>query len=373
MKKRRVVIDASPLLYKRTGIGRLTASLIARLADTAHDFEIVLFGRRLQGHKLSSFAHPLPLPCVHIRLPRAAEWIIGKAGLAEVLCRGDLYHATDFYMPLRKSTPAVTTVHDIIFLTDPENMIDHERLAKKAPHFIAQCRRIITISEFSKKEISETLHVSPEIIDVVYPGVERSVFSPPADATAARIRVSQELGFNRPYFLAVSCSTGRKNTPLLLEAYSQLLRQQPQNDLVLLWTPPQEIADKYRSSEMGKRIHFIGWQDDSLLRDIYGSATAVVFPSLYEGFGLPVVEAMSCGVPVITSELTSIPEAGGKAAIYIDPRDISSIVKAMEDFENGNFDCEALRKSGIEQAAKFSWESCAEQTIAVYSKGLDNL
>jgi glycosyltransferase involved in cell wall biosynthesis len=369
MKQKRIVIDASPLLYPRSGIGRLTSSLIDSIRSLASDYEILLFGRRLQGLGLSSIAGGLP--SVHLRLPRAAEGLIKRAGLVEILCHGDIYHATDFYMPLKKNTPAVSTIHDVIFLKNPEKMVDHNRLAEMVPRFIRQCVRVITISEYSKKEISETLHLSPDIIDVTYPGVDRAVFSPPSDLSAARSRVSEALGLQRPYFLAVSCSAGRKNTPRLLEAYDRLLLQDPSNDLVVQWAPPQEIADKYSTGVFEKRIHFIGRQPDDILRDLYASATAVVFPSLYEGFGLPVIEAMSCGVPVITSNVTSMPEAGGDAAIYVDPHDSNSIASALEKFENGEYDLKLLRAEGLRQAAKFSWERCAKETIAVYKKCLD--
>jgi glycosyltransferase involved in cell wall biosynthesis len=118
------------------------------------------------------------------------------------------------------------------------------------------------------------------------------------------------------------------------------------------------------------RIHFIGRQSDETLRDLYCGATALVFPSLYEGFGLPILEAMSCGTPVITSRISSMPEVGGDAAIYIDPHESDSLVSALEEFENKRHDHQALRDASLRQADKFSWERCARETLATYARCL---
>jgi len=178
------------------------------------------------------------------------------------------------------------------------------------------------------------------------------------------------LGFDRPFFLAVSCSAGRKNTPFLLDAYARLRRNNPDNDLVLVWDPPAGIRERYCPGGISDRIHFIGRQSDEMLADLYRCATALVFPSLYEGFGLPVLEAMSCGCPVISSATSSMPEAGGKAAVYIDPRDDTSLVKALEAFENGDAETRELTGRGLTQAARFSWERCGRETLQVYERCL---
>ncbi len=144
----------------------------------------------------------------------------------------------------------------------------------------------------------------------------------------------------------------------------------PENDLVLLWNPPAGIKERYSSGNRPERVHFIGRQPDETLADLYRCATALVFPSLYEGFGLPVLEAMSCGCPVIASGTSSVPEAGGEAAIYIDPQDVTSLVKALEAFENDDANTLALSQQGLLQAAQFSWERCGCETLQVYERCL---
>jgi len=367
--RKRVVIDATPLLYTASGIGRATRKLIETILSLKHDEEIVLFGRRMLGRRLSSLG--LPPKTVHFRAPRMAEAAIRSLGLVEGFCHGDLYHATDFYMPVKDVGRTVASIHDLIFLIEPEDMPDHVRLARWVPDFARRCRHIITDSNHSKTDIVNRLGVDPAKVDVVYLGVDRNEFKPEPDVEALRVRLSRLLGFSRPYFLAVSCSAGRKNTPSLLRAYSRLLYGAPENDLVLVWQPPEAIRDQYSNPAVARRIHFIGRQGDQALRDLYCGATAVLFPSLYEGFGLPILEAMSCSTPVITSDVTSMPEVGGEAAVYVDPRDEQSLVSAMEAFENRDPRVQGLRGRSLQRASLFSWQRCAQETLDVYAKALN--
>lgn len=366
---KRIVIDATPLLYTATGIGRATRRLIETILSLGSKYEIILFGRRFLGKGLHEFGDKVTT--FRLRLPRASELLLKKMMFVELLCRGDIYHATNFYMPLRHPEKAVATIHDLIFLIQPEQMVDHKRLSKWVPEFARRCRRITTVSEFSKKDIVNHLNIDPKKIDVIYWGVDHDVFYPANDRGKLNKRLVSLLEFERPYFLAVSCSTGRKNTPLLLRAYAQLVHNNPQNDLVLLWEPPQDIYQQYSSSELKGRIHFIGRQSDASLRDLYSGATAVVFPSLYEGFGFPILEGMSCGAPVITSNITSMPEIGGDAALYVNPLNINSIISALESFENQTSIVKELREKGLQHAARFTWERCARETLAVYDRCLN--
>jgi glycosyltransferase involved in cell wall biosynthesis len=363
----RVVLDATPLLYTRTGIGRVTAMLIQAMNGMELPFELVLFGRRLGGARLREL---LPgLRSHRLRLPRKAESVIRDLRLVELLCRGDLYHATDFYLPVRTRS-VVATFHDTIFLANPERMVDHARLRKWVPRFVKQCRRVITVSQHSKRDITAHLGVPPEQIDVVYPGVDHAVFWPSHDPEATREKLPPGLIGRRPYFLAVSCSLGRKNTRLLLDAYARLVRNDPRNDLVLVWSPPPEIRAKYTAGPLADRVHFIGRQPDQVLADLYRCATALVFPSLYEGFGLPVAEAMACGAPVISSCSSSMPEVGGEAALYIDPRDAGSLEAALEKLEQVAQLAADLSRQSIARAAHFTWERAARETALSYTRAL---
>jgi glycosyltransferase involved in cell wall biosynthesis len=366
-----VAIDVSPLLYGGIGgIGRMTRRLVEGILTEEMDFEFMLFGRRLLGEGAVDL--PADYPIKRLRLPRSFEPLIKRLRLIETLCPADLYHATDFYMPLGRKARVVATIHDLIFLIEPEAMVDHKRLARWVPEFSARCERILTISEYSKKDIVEQFRIDPERVHVTYPGFERQTFFPEPDREALRDRLEKGLGLTRSYFLSVSCSTGRKNTPFLLAGYERLLGDDPANDLVLVWDPPPEIRRQYGAGRLKDRIHFVGRQPDAVLRDLYCGATAIMFPSLYEGFGLPILEAMACGTPVISSSTSSMPEVGGDAAIYIDPRDQVSLLDAMRLFENGDRTVAALPEKSLRQAARFSWERCVSETLAVYRRCFGN-
>jgi len=363
----KVVIDASPVFNPSVGIGRTTLRFIEALQNFTTPFEYVYFARRMIGRPLKS---ALPFACgtVHLRMPRFSEPTIARFHLIELLCRGDLYHATDFYLPLGRKTHAklVATIHDLIFEISPEKMVDHIRLAKWVRSFAQRCDRIITSSAHSKDDIVKMYNIDPNKIHVIYWGIDREIFKVPQDKDLVCSKVAKRIACSRPFFLAVSCSAGRKNTLRLLDAYARMIPSDPRNDLVLVWNPPADIRDKYSANEYAARIHFIGRQTNDELADLNAAATALVYPSLYEGFGLPVVEAMSCGTPVIASSTTSLPEVGGDAAVYVDPEEVRSIQEALELFENRDISLNGIRERSLMQSARFSWEECVRQTIDVY-------
>ena len=369
--RKRISIDATPLLSSiPCGIARTTCSLIESLLRIDCDQEFSLFGRKLLGRGLRN-----TVPGIrgdHCRLPRVAESLMQRAGVVEWLCQADLYHATDFYLPLSRPERAVATIHDLIFLIQPEGSVDHVRLARYAPDFARRCRRIIAVSEYTKRDIVERLGIAPERIDIVYWGFDREMFRPARDYEALAQRLKSLLRFDGPYFLAVSCSTQRKNTPRMLRAYARLVRHNPRHHLVVVWDPPPELRNEYSQGMLASHIHFLPKQSESALRDLYCGATACIYPSLYEGFGLPVLEAMACGTPVITSQCSSLPEVGGDAAVYIDPHDVDSILEAMQQFENDIISKNSLSEISLRQASQFSWERCARETLAVYQKCLDD-
>jgi glycosyltransferase involved in cell wall biosynthesis len=297
---------------------------------------------------------------------------MARLGLVERLAPGDLYHATDHYLPLRDPARAVVTVHDLVFLLRPEpGWGIHRHMARIVPPFLKACRHIIAISEYTKRDLVEHLAIPEEKVTVIPWAVDREFFTPDAPASPDYPTCLQErLPERPPYLLAVGCNMGRKNTPRLLEAYAELAHGGARHHLVLAWTPPESLRARYQENELAERIHFIGKVSEIDLRDLYRHAAAAVYPSLYEGFGLPVLEAMSCGTPVITSPVTSLPEVGGEAVCYVDPEDVASIRNALAAVEDGAQSITRLHEAGLAQAARFSWERCAQQTLAVYESCL---
>ncbi len=258
----------------------------------------------------------------------------------------------------------------MIFLKNPEPMVDHQRLARWVGGFARRCRAIITCSEWCKREIVEVLDAEPSRVHVIYWGVDRTTFRPEPDIEALRHRLRSQVGITWPYFLAVACSTGRKNTPRLLRAFDKFVEQGGDHNLVAVWDPPAEVRREFDHHVAAGRLRFTGHVSDVLLRDLYAGATATIYPSLNEGFGLPMLESMSCGTPVIASDATCLPEIAGDAAVYVDPHNENAIAAAMTTFEDGSASRPALRERGLVRAAQFTWENCAARTASVYRVAL---
>ena len=356
-----IVLDCTPALYTTNGVGRVTEALLQSMLKHNLGNEFLLYSRSFK----KKFKEYKGCKNLRMRIPKQLEGLINKWKIIEKLApKADLFHATNHYMPLKDADRAIVTVHDLIFLKQPENHLKgiHAEMAAKAPEFIKKARHIITCSEYTKNDLCNILNIQESKITVIPWGLNQELFRIPENKNQTRNSLNEKFGIQKPFFLGVSCSIGRKNTPMLLNAYKKLLKSNPENDLVLVWDAPQDIREKYKHP----RIHFTGKVNDESLRDLYGCATATIYPSLYEGFGLPVLESMSCGTPVICSDVTSLPEVGKDAAIYINPLDQQTLVNAMENFENNLSGLEELETKGRKLAAEFTWEKCALETQKVY-------
>ncbi len=226
-----------------------------------------------------------------------------------------------------------------------------------------QADQVITVSECSRRDIVERLGVPPERISVVYPGIDRNQFRPTSEEPAG--------SGSRPYILCVAGSDPTKNVETLVEAFGRLPRSlRHAYDLVIVGDMRRRIDMRQRVVERGltSQVHFVGVVDEARLVSLYQHATVFVFPSRYEGFGFPVLEAMACGCPVISSNCSSLPEVVGEAALLADPSDTDSfrewIMRVLTDQRLRH----ELREKGLARAALFSWETTARGTIRVYQE-----
>jgi len=288
--------------------------------------------------------------------------------------RVDLLHSPHFLLPLLRPCPAVATIHDVIYLACSQDLPSRVgRLYYRAMMnaCVRMATRIITDSEHSRNEIVRYLRADPERIDVIYPGVD-PVFAPVTDAEQLAA-VHSRFGIDREFVLCVGIYKPRKNHAGLLRAFQRLLVRGIQAQLVVAGPMADgEAVLRSLAAELGIAKHtvFTGFVSDAELRSLYSAARVCVCPSLYEGFGFTVLEAMACGAPVVCSRATSLPEVAGKAALYFDPHDpqemASQLVRAFSD--------DALRASLIEQGRqnlqRFNWAETARQTLAVYHQAL---
>lgn len=248
--------------------------------------------------------------------------------------------------------PTVVTVHDLAeyevkrytFFRQKMRMIATESSVKHSAH-------ILTVSQYSKSQIEEKLEVSPDSIHVTYPGLTLM-----GDFSKLKSKKCR-----RPYFLHVGGSRPNKNIPAIIQAFYDL-SVSSSIELHFVGTPVD--SDLYSDNN----VIFHGEVSEKKLIELYKNAFALVYPSLYEGFGLPITEAMACGTPVITSNITSMPEIGGDAVHYVNPTSISSIREGMEKLLTDEEYRQSLIHKGLRQYKKFSWEEAARKTIEVYEK-----
>jgi glycosyltransferase involved in cell wall biosynthesis len=286
----------------------------------------------------------------------------------------DLLHSPHFLLPLLRPCPAVATIHDVIYLACPQDLPSRAgRLYYRA--MMNACARMatrtITDSEHSRNEILRYLRATPETIDVIYPGVD-PVFAPVTDA-AQLAAVRSRFGIDREYILCVGIYKPRKNHAGLLRAFQRCLANGIQAQLVIAGPMAEgEAVLRRLAAELGvaERVVFTGFVNDADLCALYSAARVCVCPSLYEGFGFTVLEAMACGAPVACSRATSLPEVAGRAALYFDPHNpeemASQLVLAFSD--------DALRASliqkGRQNLQRFNWAETARLTLAVYHQAL---
>ena len=274
----------------------------------------------------------------------------------------DLFIATDGMLSLKSNTKSLSIIHDLNFEHHPENLPKNvvKYYKKWFPQFAQKADRIATVSEYSKADIVKTYNVPPAKIDVVYNGPNIN-FKPITEEEKTKIRNKYTNG--KPYFLFVGTLHPRKNLVNLFKAFD-LFKTQTPSDIQLLivgkkmwWT--KAIKNAFNSLQHKNAIIFTNRVSNQELYSITASAHALTYIPIFEGFGIPLVEAMSCGVPVITSNVTSMPEVVGKAALLVNPFDVDDIANAMTQIAtNENLRNELSQKS-IEQAKKFSWEKTA--------------
>jgi glycosyltransferase involved in cell wall biosynthesis len=350
------------------GIGRYTRELLAAFHQIGFEPVILQAGgpppTEFRTHNLpGSGLLPALLTLGQIQIARAAR-----------RHRLDLIHDPTGTAPLAL-TPArrVVTIHDAIPYVYPHTSTALDRLIyhRWLPLAIQKADAVLTDSQHSRKDILHYLPVTQERLFVIPPAANRHFRPRPPEEVRQTL---DRYGVPAPYLLYVGAIEPRKNIPRLLEAYGQLRRWFEKWNLVVVGAPNRwkasPVAETAESLGLSPFIHLTGFVPDEDLPAIYSGADLFVFPSLYEGFGLPVLEAMACGTPVVTSNSSSLPEVAGEAALLVDPTDVDGLVHAMRRVLSDPDLAADLRQRGLERAKGFTWERTARETLAVYKKVL---
>jgi glycosyltransferase involved in cell wall biosynthesis len=296
-----------------------------------------------------------------------------KYGLVNTLAlgAGDAVFAPTPISVYLKPRRLAVTVHDVVPLLFPERY--QSLMGRALRHACTSSMRkadlILTVSEHSKSDMVSRFAVAPEKIVVAYEGFDRDAFRPgPVDTPASREMLSR-LGITRPYVLHVGRGDPRKNLVRLVEAYEALTARRKDLDFQLvlggsLGWGHGPLTELVRKASLQGKVAVPGPVPDRDLPMLYRSAACFAMPSLYEGFGLPVLEAMACGTPVMISNTSSLPEVGGDAATYFHPESVDEMSQAMERVLTDSALRDEMSKKGLERARQFSWEACARTTLA---------
>lgn len=276
--------------------------------------------------------------------------------------KADLFLSPDGYLSLRTQVPQLAVIHDINFVHRPDDLpwLIAKYYNYFFPKFARIAKRIATVSFYSKEDIARSFKIDYDKIDVVYDGINQ-IFEPLLEKEKKKIRKKYTDGTE--YFLFVGALHPRKNVSGLLQAFDAF-KGETTNNIKLMIVGGEmhktgDIFETYENMRFKNDVIFTGRVSTDELHDIFGAALALTFVPFFEGFGIPVVEAMSAGVPVICSNTTSIPEVGGNAVVYADPMKIDQITDAMIKLANDKELRKNLIEKGFEQKNKFSWDETA--------------
>jgi glycosyltransferase involved in cell wall biosynthesis len=282
----------------------------------------------------------------------------------------DVYHATNYFLPPVRSARTAATFYDLAFLSHPEWCSPKivRPFARGVPEFARRADALLTCSEASKRDIVELLNVPPEKVTVAYGAVDEGLA--PMPRAQARALLRDRYGVDGPFAVFVGTLEPRKNVEMLLQAFERILTRVP-HTLWLIggwgWNA-DGIKDALERPALRDRVRKPGYVPREDLAAFYSAADALLFPSRYEGFGLPVLEALHCGCPVLTSSCSSLPEVAGDAAIYVDPDNEDVLTAQAERLLLDTGLQEELRSAGLAQARKFSWPRSAEATLGLYGR-----
>jgi alpha-1,3-rhamnosyl/mannosyltransferase len=379
----KILIDAIPMTGLLTGIARYLRNLYQAvdrldLAETAYfngrdlfeDIPPMADSGRWQ--QMTRSVRRLPDPVVFAL--RAARWHRYEQRLNRICRPGSprfsLYHETAFTPAKLTHIPTVFSVYDLSLRryrhTHPKERVWLFEYFIRTR--LKYARHMLTISEFIRREIMDEFKVPGSRVSSV-PLAPDPLFAPAPPGTVARVR--QRYGLPEEYLVFVGSLEPRKNIGLLMDALAVA-----DTDIPLVLAGWQGWGDKawlerIHKGRLKDRILFTGHVPDTDLPAVYTGAAALVYPSLYEGFGLPILEAMACGCPVICSNAASMPEAAGDAALYIDPRDADSLVHAIDTLVPDTGARQALKTAGLARAKQFTWEKTARRTLDIFQTVID--
>lgn len=373
----RLVVDASPLLLRSAGVKTYIYYWVRHLIETAgRNRQVALFPflgdsrkpffdrvehERSVAAKAPTYARLAALHAANIFGPTALDWLRPPA---------DVFHLSNQLYSLPRKCRITSTIYDLTCWLAPEthspaNVKGSKRIAERV---FKPADALIAISECTKSDAVRILGLPPEKIEVIYPGVAEEFFRVPGDA---RIGIGLAYDLTKPYVLFVGTIEPRKNLAALLDAWELLAPDLRSHfDLVVIGAPgwgDPGVLNRLRAGVAG--VRYLGYVPEEDLPAVTAGATVFVYPSLYEGFGLPVAQAMAAGVPIVTSNVSSLPEIAADAALLVDPRSPSEIRDAIERLLESEDLRRSLGNQGNERARqRFRWENCSRKSWQLFER-----
>jgi glycosyltransferase involved in cell wall biosynthesis len=375
----RIGIDYTAAVHQTAGIGRYTRELVNSIAAlteksakpyfhlfvaAARCSELPLPGSNFEWRSTRLSERWLARLWYRLRLPLPVQHWLGSL---------DLFHAPDFILPpVRPGTPTIVTIHDLSFVREPDSTMPgmSVHLNKWVPHSVKRADRVIAVSEATRRDLIEFYQTPPAKISVIYHGVSPEFR--PVQEKERLLAVRYKYGLDqRPFILSVGTIQPRKNYQRLVQAFASI--NQPLS-LVIAGSEGWNCDDVYREVEklgLADRVYFPGFVAEEDLPVLLSAATLFGYPSLYEGFGLPVLEAMACGTPIVAANQSSLPEVVGDAGLTVDPTDVAALATAITRLLDDPSLRERLSAAGLAQAAKFTWPTMAAKLLHVYQEVIE--
>ncbi len=371
----RITIDYTSAITELAGIGRYTRGLaraLVRLAPAQDSLTLFSSEAPTSGHelpqarlKVSRLGHRNLTRLWHrVHVPLPADPVMGWP---------DLIHGPDFVLPPALFAKRIVTIHDLAYLLYPgyaqPGIVAY--LSAEVPRALRAADQVIAVSKRTAADLTEHLQVSPERITVIYPGVD-AIFTPEADPAAVQeLRRRYEL--SDPFILAVSTVEPRKNYQRLIQAFAAATNEPGGPRLLVFvgrlgWHYEGILASMGQPGNLLDRIRWLGYVPDGELAALYHAAAALVMPSFYEGFGIPVIEAMACGTPVICSTGGALPEIAGNAALLVTPDDVDALREGLRSVCADSDLRTRLINEGFSRVRQFSWEAAAQAHFDLYHR-----
>ena len=355
----RVAIDAHTIGRRATGNETYVRGLLGGLIATAETDLVILTDPK------TTLPPEFEERAVRLDRSTAVPRLLFELAHSGRQWRVSLLHV-QYVRPLRSDVPVITTIHDISYEHFPGLFTRRSRARMRVtiPWSARRSSAVLTGSNYSKQDLVHRYRLPPEHVWVTPYAADPSFRPIPEERFT---EVLERIGLPRDYLLYVGNLQPRKNLPRLLNAYVRLPADRP--PLVVVgqraWLD-HEVFATFRRRNLQGSVYFVGYVPQEDLPAIYSGALAFAYPSLFEGFGLPVLEAMACGTPTLTSDTSSLPEVAGDAAVLVDPRDVDAIRDGLERLLGSHDLRRSLRERGLRQAQHFSWNRCATETVKAY-------